>query len=76
VSHPAVTVSHEAGKFGQVFRMARLSSYSVDFDETVADMTTTSARVHGGAPLPVLVSCLLTRRRVIDQMRTSSATCR
>lgn len=39
-------------------------------------MTTTSARVHGGAPLPVLVSCLLTRRRVIDQMRTSSATCR
>jgi hypothetical protein len=26
--------------------------------------------------LPVLISRLLTRRRVIDQMRTSSATCR
>jgi hypothetical protein len=26
--------------------------------------------------LPVLVSRLLTRRRVIDQMRTASATCR
>ncbi|MDX6278932.1 MAG: hypothetical protein QOH03_3 [Kribbellaceae bacterium] len=26
--------------------------------------------------LPVLISSLLTRRRVIDQMRTSSATCR
>jgi hypothetical protein len=26
--------------------------------------------------LPVLISCLLTRRRVIDQMRTASATCR
>jgi hypothetical protein len=39
-------------------------------------MTTTSARYFGGAPLPVLVSRLLTRRRVIDQMRTASATCR
>ncbi len=26
--------------------------------------------------LPVLISALLTRRRVIDQMRTASATCR
>ncbi|TCN39758.1 hypothetical protein EV644_103157 [Kribbella orskensis] len=26
--------------------------------------------------LPVLISRLLTRRRVIDQMRTASATCR
>lgn len=25
---------------------------------------------------PVLISSLLTRRRVIDQMRTASATCR
>ena len=56
--------------------MARLSSYLVDLDETVIDMTTTSAWNPGGAPLPVLVSRLLTRRRVIDQMRTSSATCR
>jgi hypothetical protein len=39
-------------------------------------MTTTSARTSGGSVLPVLVSRLLTRRRVIDQMRTSSATCR
>jgi hypothetical protein len=62
--------------FGQPFRMARLSSYSVNLDETVIDMTTTSAWNPGGAPLPVLVSRLLTRRRVIDQMRTSSATCR
>jgi hypothetical protein len=66
----------EAVNFGQLFRMARLSSYSVDLGETVADMTTTSALSPGSAPLPVLVSRLLTRRRVIDQMRTSSATCR
>jgi hypothetical protein len=73
---PAGVSFQEAVTFGQPFRMARLSSYSVDLDETVADMTTTSARNPGGAPLPVLVSRLLTRRRVIDQMRTSSATCR
>jgi hypothetical protein len=29
-----------------------------------------------GHVLPVFVSRLLTRRRVIDQMRTASATCR
>jgi hypothetical protein len=68
--------SQQPVDFGQPFRMARLSSYSVDIDETVADMTTTSARTSGGSVLPVLVSRLLTRRRVIDQMRTSSATCR
>jgi hypothetical protein len=54
--------------------MLGLSSSSVDFDERVVDMTTTSeSRSH---VLPVLVTCLLTRRRVIDQMRTASATCR
>jgi hypothetical protein len=30
----------------------------------------------GSHVLPVLVTRLLTRRRVIDQMRTASATCR
>lgn len=43
-------------------------------------MTTTWKPARGsvapGHPLPVLVSRLLTRRRVIDQMRTASATCR
>jgi hypothetical protein len=59
---------------GPAFRMLGLSSSPVDFDETVVDVTTTSeSRSH---VLPVLVTRLLTRRRVIDQMRTASATCR
>jgi hypothetical protein len=65
--------------------MARLSSSPVDFDERVVDMTTTWQHLRSGEAarsrlqshsLPVLVSRLLTRRRVIDQMRTASATCR
>jgi hypothetical protein len=40
--------------------MARLSSSPIDIDVKIADMTTT----------------LLTRRRVIDLLRTASATCR
>jgi hypothetical protein len=42
-------------------------------------MTKTWQQLEGGAdagPLPVLTSRLLTRRRVIDQMRVASATCR
>lgn len=44
-------------------------------------MTTTGQHHAGGRvaayhPLPVLITRLLTRRRVIDQMRTASATCR
>ncbi|WP_432943750.1 hypothetical protein ACQPXM_01010 [Kribbella sp. CA-253562] len=44
-------------------------------------MTTTGQRHQsraGAIPfaLPVLTTRLLTRRRVIDQMRTASATCR
>jgi hypothetical protein len=59
---------------GLAFRMLGLSSSLVDFDERVVDMTTTGeSRSH---VLPVLVTRLLTRRRVIDQMRTASATCR
>jgi hypothetical protein len=59
---------------GQVFQILGLSSTPVDFDERVIDMTTTrQTRSH---LLPVLVTRLLTRRRVIDQMRTASATCR
>jgi hypothetical protein len=60
--------------FGLAFRMLGLSSSSVDFDERVVDMTTSSGS--GSHVLPVLVTRLLTRRRVIDQMRTASATCR
>jgi hypothetical protein len=62
--------------------MARLSSFSVDFDETVIDMTTTGQHHPSSkgndfpSALPVLTTRLLTRRRVIDQMRTASATCR
>jgi hypothetical protein len=61
--------------------MARLSSFPVDFDETVIDMTNTGQRHQSRAgafpfALPVLTTRLLTRRRVIDQMRTASATCR
>ncbi|GAA1538384.1 hypothetical protein GCM10009741_46370 [Kribbella lupini] len=59
--------------------MARLSSFSVDFDETVIDMTTTGQHHPSSGDdfaLPVLTTRLLTRRRVIDQMRTASATCR
>jgi hypothetical protein len=45
-------------------------------------MTTTGQRHESGRgaffpfALPVLTTRLLTRRRVIDQMRTASATCR
>ena len=62
--------------------MARLSSFPVDFDETVIDMTTTGQHHPSSRgdeilfALPVLTTRLLTRRRVIDQMRTASATCR
>jgi hypothetical protein len=59
---------------GLAFRMLGLSSSPVDFDETVVDVTTTSES--SSHVLPVLVTRLLTRRRVIDQMRTASATCR
>ena len=60
--------------FGLAFRMLGLCSCPVDFNERVVDMTTSSES--GSHVLPVLVTRLLTRRRVIDQMRTASATCR
>ena len=37
---------------------------------------TTTRQTRSSHLLPVLVTRLLTRRRVIDQMRTASATCR
>ena len=63
---------------GRLSRMARLSSTPVDFDETVIDMTTTGQHRESGRGdfTLMLTTRLLTRRRVIDQMRTASATCR
>ncbi|HEY0471296.1 MAG TPA: hypothetical protein VGD34_06510 [Kribbella sp.] len=40
---------------------------------TAAEVALSPDRSH---VLPVLITRLLTRRRVIDQMRTASATCR